>query len=137
MERRNFIRAIGATASLGAIAGCTGEANTDSGSSTDNGSNSSSGESEPAGELEIVEHGFYRESYGGGVEGVIVNNTGETLSYVEVEVVFLNEEGQRLGSNLSNTQDLPDGQEWVFEIMFFDDFYKVEDYEITLTDTAF
>lgn len=137
MERRKFISAIGATAAVGTLAGCTDEANTDSGSSSSSEENSSSEDPEETGDLEIVEHGFYEESFGGGVEGVIVNNTGDTLSYVEVEVVFFNADGQRLGSNLSNTSDLPDGQEWLFEIMHLGDFDDVEDYEITVTDTAF
>lgn len=86
----------------------------------------------------MLEHEFYEEDYSAGVEGVVANNTGGELGYVEVGVVFYNSEGQRIDDSFTNTTDLPDGEEWVFDVMFLgDDAGEVDDYSIAATDSAF
>jgi hypothetical protein len=71
------------------------------------------------------------------VEGVVANNTGDQLDYVEVGVVLYNEDDQRIGDSFTNTTDLPDGQEWVFEVLLTEDAEDIADYTIAVTDSAF
>lgn len=88
--------------------------------------------------LEISEHELYTEEFEAGVEGVVVNNTGDELGYVEVGVVFYNSDGQRIDDSFTNTSDLPDGEEWAFDVMFLgDDPDDIDDYSIAVTDTPF
>jgi len=88
--------------------------------------------------LEILEHEFYEDDFSGGVEGVVVNNTGEEIGYVEVGVVFYNEDGQRIDDSFTNTTDLGDGEEWVFDVLLIGaDPEDVDDYNIAVTDSPF
>jgi len=88
--------------------------------------------------LELLEHELYEDDFSGGVEGVVVNNTGEELSYVEVGVVFYNEDEQRVDDSFTNTTDLPDGEEWVFDVMMLGtEPDEVADYSIAVSDSAF
>lgn len=88
--------------------------------------------------LEILEHEFYQEDFSAGVEGTVRNDTGEELSYVEVGVVFYNADGQRIDDSFTNTEDLGDGEEWVFDVMFLgNDPEQVDDYNIVVTDEPF
>jgi len=88
--------------------------------------------------LEILEHEFYEDDFSGGVEGVVVNNTGEEIGYVEVGVVFYNEDGQRIADSFTNTTDLGDGEEWVFDVLLIGaDPEDVDDYNIAVTDSPF
>lgn len=87
--------------------------------------------------LEILEHELVEDDFGVSVEGVVANNTGDELSYVEVGAVFYNSDGQRIGDSFTNTTDLPDGQEWVFEILTTEDAEDIDDYSIAVTDSPF
>lgn len=57
--------------------------------------------------------------------------------YVEVGVVFYNEDGQRIDDSFTNASDLADGEEWVFEVMTTEDADDIDDYDIVVTDEAF
>lgn len=87
--------------------------------------------------LEILEHELVEDEFSVSVEGVVANNTGDELSYVEVGAVFYNADGQRVGDSFTNTTDLPDGQEWVFEILTTEDAEDIDDYSIAVTDSPF
>ncbi|MFC6906249.1 FxLYD domain-containing protein [Halalkalicoccus tibetensis] len=87
--------------------------------------------------LELVEHELVSDEFSAQVEGVVANETGEELGYVEVGVVLYNEEEQRIGDSFTNTTDLPDGQEWAFEVLLTEDADDIDDYDITVTDSAF
>ena len=52
-------------------------------------------------------------------ERIVAKNVAdEMLSYAEVSVVFLDEDGQQLGDNIDNTSDLAPGREWQFELPY-------------------
>lgn len=87
--------------------------------------------------LEILEHELVEDDFGATIEGVVVNDTGRELSYVEVGVVLYNAEGQRINDSFTNTTDLPDGEEWAFEIMLTEDVSEIDDYTIGVTDSPF
>lgn len=141
MRRRNFIATIGATSTL-AIAGCSsqeserqeGSADGSSGeSSSDDGSaGNSGGSSEQEQLVELVNHEFYNEGqFSIGVEGTLENVSGEELSYVAVNVYFLDSEGTQIGEGLDNTNDLAAGRTWEFDATYLDDEGdRIENYEI-------
>ena len=162
MRRRKLVKVIGVTGAIGAIAGCTGEDDDDEGAveASENGDEEETEESDDDTEddeqidqdealedeniestrdgLELLEHELYEDDFSGGVEGVVVNNTGEELSYVEVGVVFYNEDEQRVDDSFTNTTDLPDGEEWVFDVMMLGtEPDEVADYSIAVSDSAF
>jgi hypothetical protein len=87
---------------------------------------------ESTSEDELVEDDFSTQ-----VEGVVLNDTGEELSYVEVGVTFYDDEGRRIDDFFTNTTDLADGEEWVFEVMTTADPDDIDDYTIVVTDEAF
>lgn len=87
--------------------------------------------------LEILEHDLVEDDFSVQVEGVVANNTGDELDYVEVGVVLYNADDQRIGDSFTNTTDLPDGQEWVFEVLLTEDAEDIDHYTIAVTDSAF
>lgn len=160
MQRRKLIKVIGATGAVGAIAGCTGDDQEEEETGTAEASENGDGEEEEENEeeqeidsdealedeniestregLELLEHEFYEDDFSGGVEGVVANNTGEELSYVEVGVVFYNDDEQRIDDSFTNTSDLSDGEEWVFDVMLIGaEPDEVEEYSIAVSDSPF
>lgn len=87
--------------------------------------------------LEITEHELVEGDFGVSVEGVVINDTGRTLEYVEVGVVLYNADGQRIGNSFTNTTDLPDGEEWAVEVLLAEDAEDIEEYTIAVTDSPF
>lgn len=88
--------------------------------------------------LELLEHDFYAAEFEAGVEGVVVNETGGQLDYVEVTVVFYNAEGQRIDDSIANTTDLPDGEEWLFDVpLIGSEPEDVDDYDVAVADSPF
>lgn len=87
--------------------------------------------------LEITEHELVEDDFSVSVEGVLGNNSGETVDYVEVGATFYDEEGRRVEDNYTNTTDLEDGEEWLFEILTTLDADEFEEYEIGIRDTTF
>lgn len=87
--------------------------------------------------LEILEHELVEDEFSAQIEGVVANNTGDELGYVEVGVVLYNADDQRIGDSFTNTTDLPDGEEWVFEVLLTEDAEDIEDYTIAVTDSPF
>lgn len=156
MNRREFTKAALGASTLGitALAGCTSDepddadtgdtgdsdtATQDTGSAgTSNSQETQEQTEEASGGLKIKNHEWYEEDYSAGVRGTAVNNTGDELGYVGVEVIFLDADGAQLENGLDNTTDLPDGREWKFDAMFLgSDSSVVEDYEIEISDSAF
>jgi len=147
------------TGAVGAIAGCTGDEQGEEDSGTAEASENGDGEEEETEDepeidsdealedediestregLELLEHEFYEDEFSGGVEGVVANNTGEELSYVEIGVVFYNDEEQRIDDSFTNTTDMSDGEEWVFDVMLISaEPDEVEEYSIAVSDNPF
>lgn len=96
------------------------------------------GVEEPVDGLEFVEHELIEDDIGNArVEGIVANNTGDELDYVEVGVELLDDENRRIDDSFTNTTDLADGQEWVFEVMTTTEYDEVADYNITVVDSPF
>lgn len=108
----------------------------ESGSSNDEALTSEEQESTVDG-LEITEHELVEGDIGPVIQGVVLNDTGSELSYVEVGVVLYNADGQRINDSFTNTTDLPSGEEWAFEIILTDDMSEIDDYTIAVTDSPF
>lgn len=163
MRRRQFLATTG-IAAVTTLAGCSGSGdgsssdgggsggNGSSGSSNDSG-NSSGGSNESGSSndealtseeqestvdgLEITEHELVEGDIGPVIQGVVLNDTGSELSYVEVGVVLYNADSQRINDSFTNTTDLPSGEEWAFEIILTDDMSEIDDYTIAVTDSPF
>lgn len=104
----------------------------DSGDTDDSQTGTADGDgSEDEQQVEVLTHEWYEEEYSAGVQGEIENVSGETLSYVEVSVYFLDSEGRQIGDSLANTSDLAPGRVWAFDVMYLgSDADQVENYEI-------
>jgi len=150
MQRRTLLATTGTVLSA-AIAGCgssdpsdrqegsaddgSGEGSADDGSgegSADDGSGEGSAdESESEQQIELLDHEFYEEEFSSGVSGTVENVSGEVLSYVEVQVYFLDSEGTQIGEGLDNTSDLAEGRRWEFDAAYLDsDPERIDTYEI-------
>ncbi|MFB1064103.1 FxLYD domain-containing protein [Natrinema sp. H-ect4] len=125
-----------------ALAGCsesepsnreTGGTNT-SDDQNGNGGGNSSGDTSGSGEnpVKLLNHEWYNEGqFSSGVRGQVENVSGETLSYVEVAVYFLDSEGVQFSEGLDNTNELAAGRVWEFDAMFMgEDPSRVDNYEI-------
>jgi hypothetical protein len=141
MQRRTLLATTGTVLSA-AIAGCGSsdpsdrqEGSADDGSgegSADDGSGEGSAdESESEQQIELLDHEFYEEEFSSGVSGTVENVSGEVLSYVEVQVYFLDSEGTQIGEGLDNTSDLAEGRRWEFDAAYLDsDPERIDTYEI-------
>ena len=146
MQRRTLLATTGTVLTAG-IAGCgssdTGdreEGSTDDGSTEDDGSGEGSADdgSESEQQIEVLNHEFYEDDFSSGVRGTIENVSGEVLSYVEVQVYFLDSEGTQIGEGLDNTSDLAEGRSWEFEAAYLDsDPERIDTYEIETDVTSF
>lgn len=127
------------------LAGCTGDEPSDSGSGgTGTGTQkqqqggSANTETSTKPKLELLEHEWYEEEFSAGVEGTVVNNSDSEVSYVGVQVKFVNDEGTRIGESLDNTTELGGGTKWAFDAMFTGtEPEKVSDYNIEVSDSSF
>lgn len=113
---------------------------TRTGSRGANGTQGADGTATPTeGPVELLEHEWYEEgTFESGVRGLLRNVSGETLSYVEVEVLFLDEDGVHLESGLDNTTELVADRRWRFDVDYLgSDDVAVADYEIGTSTTAY
>lgn len=81
--------------------------------------------------MELLDHEWYEQEYQSGVRGTAKNVSDETVSYVQVEVYYLDSEGTRIGEGLANASDLKAGRKWQFETIYMGD-EEVTDYEIEI-----
>ncbi|MFD1646868.1 FxLYD domain-containing protein [Haloarchaeobius litoreus] len=147
MYRRTYLTAVGTTASVLALAGCTEEEPQDTAGGDGGGNGGDSGDSD-GGEtgdnggdgnndrpdVEILEHEFYEEEVGAGVRGVARNNTDSELTYVQAEAIFLDGDGTQIGEGLDNVTDLAAGREWEFDCMYLDsDSDRIAEYELDVS----
>src|SRR5947207_8301321 len=57
-----------------------------------------------------------QQSYGGTkISGVVINNTGRDLTYVEIDFAGADASGAQVETVMDNTTNLPAGQRWAFE----------------------
>lgn len=141
LNRRRYLTTVTATLSTLALAGCSeDEGDSGGGDANGNGGDSGSGDNNDGNgggnqpDVEILSHEFYEEEFSAGVRGTAVNNTDSELSYVEAEVVFLDEDGTQIGEGMDNVSELAAGREWEFDCMFLgDDSSRIDTYEIDLS----
>jgi len=138
MNRRQLLVSIGSV-SITLIAGCTGDteesdreqadANGDRGSGDSGNDDGDSGSDKL---VEILDHEFYNNgAYDAGVSGTLENVSGEELSYVGVNVFYLDSEGVQIEEGLDNTTELAADRKWKFDAGYLgDDPSEIEEYEI-------
>jgi hypothetical protein len=84
----------------------------------------------PEPKLVVTQASKYEDQYSSGVRGFAKNVSDETLSYAEVNIVFLDDDGRQLDSGLDNTSGLAPGREWKFDVGYYGD-SDFSDYEIS------
>ena len=60
----------------------------------------------------------YADSFAYYIEGILTNNTSKDYSYVQIEFICYDAEGNNLGTALDNTNNLLGGQNWKYKAMF-------------------
>lgn len=137
MRRREFVYGGGIVLGV-SIAGCSEGDETEFESGDGNGGGDND---EPSvDDVEIVEHdmvverGQYTDEVY--VEGIVENNSGERLNYVEVTVRIYDENDAQLESYIDNTTDLDDGRSWAFEVMILEDPDDIDSYDIAVEDVT-
>ena len=133
MERRRFIYGVSAVGLVG-LAGCTDDEDSDY-------EDGNGDDDEPTeDDIEITEHDLVIDDSGFtedvSVEGIVENNSGERLDYVEVSVRVYDADGNQLESYFTNTTDLDDGGTWSFDVNIFEDAADIDSYDITVEDSA-
>lgn len=140
-DRRAFLTLTGAV--VVGLAGCTGDDQEfEEGNGDDDDTDTATTTEEETGELVLVEHDLVIEDEGEiteqvYIEGVVRNETGERVDYVEVEARLYNDDGQQINTAFTNTTDLDPGVEWAFEILVLEDAADVDSYDIAVSDSAF
>lgn len=131
MYRRNFLIGTGATVTT-LLAGCTGEESTTV--ESDNGDDSDDGDN---GGLVIEEHELVEDDFTTQIEGVLLNDTGDEQSYVEVRSTIYDEDDVRIDEFFANTTDLSAGERWRFEVLVTVDAEEIDRYELEASTSAF
>ncbi|MWV65809.1 hypothetical protein GRS48_13405 [Halorubrum sp. JWXQ-INN 858] len=121
MRRRRFLAGAGLVVSS-VLAGCNGtETDDDPGSSDTDDGDDGDDEDEPL--ARVVESELVREREGTdeervAVEGVVERVREEEITYLEVRVEFLGEEGEVLDSTVEHLDDVTEGDRWPFTVAF-------------------
>lgn len=131
MNRRKFILGTATVASV-ALAGCGEEETTTA--ESDGSGDDDNGDSEG---LVIEEHELVEDDFLLEIEGVLLNDTGEEQSYVEVKSTVYDEDDVRINDLFTNTTDLSNGERWRFEIPVTEDAEDVARYELEASTSAF
>ena len=144
MRRRKFAYTVSASMLSVSLAGCADDepADEDTGESLEEPEDEElepeedePEEDEPS--LEIVEHELVEDDFSVEVQGIVINNSDEEESYVAVEVVFYDEDGVRIDDSFTNTSDLGPGEEWSFSVLTTQEAGDIDEYDISVTDSAF
>lgn len=139
MNRRKFIVGTASVVSV-ALAGCVGdedEETTTTGSDADGDDDSGDADAGTGEGLVIEEHELVEDDFTVQIGGILLNDTGEEQSYVEVKSTVYDEDDVRIDDFFTNTTDLPDGEQWRFEIPVLEDAEDVDRYELEASTSAF
>lgn len=64
----------------------------------------------------VTDEQFVDEGYGMyTITGTLTNNTGKTVSYVQIDYVLKDADGAQIGTGWANTTNLTDGTAWKYE----------------------
>lgn len=88
----------------------------------------------PVAGLRIEEHELVEDDYSVSVTGLVVNESGEELTSVEVGVVFYDADGDRVDSDTTRIGTMDDEAEYGFEIMSLED--DIVGYDLAIIDGA-
>lgn len=64
------------------------------------------------------------------VKGVLTNNSGRDLSYIQVEYVLYDSDDAQIGTALANTNNLKSGGVWKFEAVSLEDADSIARFEL-------
>ena len=72
----------------------------------------------------------YADEYGMGyyIEGVVTNKTDKEYSYVQIEFICYDKDGNNLGTAIDNTNNLLANQTWKYKAMFMGSDTKTVDH---------
>lgn len=141
MHRRKFVCATSTVLMSVSLAGCADEddepVDEDTGEiEGDQPEEESNGEQEDTDGLEIVEHELVEEEFSVEVQGIVRNNGDDVESYVQVDVIFYDSDGTRIDNGISNTSDLTPDEDWAFSVLTTEDADDIDEYDISVTDSA-
>jgi flagellar basal body-associated protein FliL len=125
---------IGALASGGkgssSSGGTTESATTSQDSAASQDSSASQSQAAPKEDYTISEEAADTSSqYDYAITGILTNNTDKTLSYIQVEYVLYDADGNQVGTALANTNNLKAGGTWKYKASSLVDTSKVAKYE--------
>lgn len=84
--------------------------------------------------LRVTDLELEDDDYSTTVSGLVVNESGEALTSVEVAVAFYDADGERVDEDTTRIGDMDDEEEVPFEVMSLED--DVVDYDVAIIDGA-
>ena len=97
---------------VGGIAGGNSETSTNN-----EGSNNSGTSTEKKEKFSYTITDEYDDTWSHYIEGTVVNNKDKDYSYVQIEFICYDKDGNNLGTAIDNTNNLLGGQTWKFKAM--------------------
>lgn len=108
--------AMSAFAGLIALSGCGGSSTSGEETGAESAAQEESSQKEATPEYAVTDEQLVDQGYGMyTITGTLTNNTGDTVSYVQVEYVLKDADGAQIGTGLANTNNLADGTAWKYE----------------------
>lgn len=84
---------------------------------------------------EITDLAIDESGYTPAVTGILKNNSGKEINYVQIEFAVKDAEGNKIGNALANMNNLADGDTWKFNAQSFSteegQVIDIEDYEVS------
>ncbi|MFR8104030.1 MAG: FxLYD domain-containing protein [Clostridia bacterium] len=72
-----------------------------------------------------------KEARAFGIDGILKNNTNQTIKNIELATTFYDKEGNKLRKNSTRMEELLPGQTWKFTIATYESKYKYDNIQIT------
>lgn len=103
---------------IGIILIATAGSDESTGSENNNsGSNNNSGNIEQKEKFSYTITDEYNNTWSHYIEGTVTNNRDKNYSYVQIEFICYDKDGNNLGTAMDNTNNLLGGQTWKFKAM--------------------
>lgn len=84
---------------------------------------------------EITDLAIDESGYTPAVTGILKNNSGKEINYVQIEFAVKDADGNKIGNALANMNNLADGDTWKFNAQSFSteegQVIDIEDYEVS------
>lgn len=92
-------------------------------------------EEEAKADYEITDLAVDESDFTPKATGILKNNSGKDVSYLQIEFAVKDKDGNKLGTAIANINNLKAGDTWKFEAMSFStdegQVIDLEDYEVT------